>query len=129
MLDYLRFKEIGELITCGDEAQARKLLMEVQSRCIALQDEMKMLRTRLRQMEEILHLARNLYPEHGFYWLKSNGLRLGPFCPRCFDIDGALIKLEKCGPSLGCPYCGELFRKPGASRSNHPRAKILYFCR
>lgn len=130
MLDYLRFKEIGELYARGNAAQARQLLMEVQSRWIALRDELTMLQARLQNMEETLRISHDLIAQHGFYWLKRDGLRLGPFCPRCYDGDGALIRLEKCGAGHGCPYCGELFRKPEpVAPAPAQHARIFYFVR
>lgn len=61
MLDYRRFKEINDLFASGQPEKARRLLMEMQSRCIALRDEMSMLKVRLQTFEDILYLSQNLY--------------------------------------------------------------------
>lgn len=132
MLDYLRFKEINALFASGHTEQARRLLLETQARCLALRDEMRMLKIRLQSLEEALAVARNLYMEHGFYWLRSNGFRQGPFCPRCYGQECILIHLDKMGESLACPYCGEVFRKPAPSPqpdSSAHHARILPFAR
>ena len=42
MLDYRLFKEINDLFAAGRHDKARRLLMEVQSRGIALHDEISL---------------------------------------------------------------------------------------
>lgn len=129
MLDYRRFKDICELFACGKVDQARRLLMEMQSRCLALRDEIAMLKMRLTELEGLLNLAENMYCEHGFYWLSSHGLRQGPFCPRCYEADGALIRLERKSGFLYCPYCSESFEKELSHCQGAGSAKILVFDR
>ena len=109
MLDYRRFREITELFACGKAEQAKFLLMEMQSRYIALRDEMAILKARILTLEESLDLAKNLYSEHGVYWLKAGGLRQGPYCALCYENEGILIKLEKKEHYRACPICGELY--------------------
>lgn len=126
MLDYRKFREICELFASGKSEQARRLLMEMQSRCLGLRDEIAMLKFRIDELETALDLARNMSFESGFYWLMANGLRQGPFCPRCYESDGALIRLESQETGRFCPYCGELFE--AASRGEEWRAgKIIFF--
>jgi hypothetical protein len=105
MLNYRRFKEINNLFAQGQTEKARHQLMEMQSSFIALRDEMNMLKIRVQTFEDILYLAQNLYEENGFYWLKTSGLRQGPFCPRCYENEGGLVRLERGRRGLRCPYC------------------------
>jgi hypothetical protein len=105
MLNYRRFKEINDLFAQGQPEKARQQLMEVQSSFIALRDEINMLKVRVQTFEDILYLARNLYEENGFYWLKTSGLKQGPFCPRCYENEGGIVRLEKNRLGLRCPYC------------------------
>lgn len=134
MLDYRRFKEINDLFASGQPEKARHLLMEVQSRCIALRDEMNMLKIRLQTFEDILYLTQNLYEESGFYWLKTAGVKQGPFCPHCYESEGGLIRLEKTRSGLNCPYCDSSYR--GAARaaragqgSGERQARIIPFAK
>lgn len=111
MLNYRQFKEINELFAQGQNAKARHRLMEVQSHCIALQDEMERLKIRLQTMEDILYLRKNLFEEHGFYWLRTaGGVKQGPFCPHCYELEGGLVRLEKrVDQGLICPYCNSTY--------------------
>lgn len=133
MLDYRRFKEINELFLSGQTEKARHLLMEMQSRCIALRDEMSMLKIRLQTLEDALYLAQNLHEENGFYWLHTSGVRQGPFCPRCYETEGGLVRLEKRKSGLECPYCHALYQTLpppdaiAAGSLNVRQARILPF--
>lgn len=128
MRDYLCFKEINDLLTFGEVELARPLLMEAQSRCIALRAENGMLKLRIRALEDIIILSRNLFLEHGFYWFKTGGMAYGPYCPRCYDSDKILIKLEKQDDRRLCPYCGEVFIKQAQNIIQFgSRATILQF--
>ncbi len=133
MLDYCRFKDINAFFANGQPEKARRLLMEIQSRCIALRDEVDMLKLRLETAEEALYLAAHLFEDNGFYWLDSPNSRQGPFCPRCYKSEGALIRLERSREGLGCPYCNEIYKlqdpdcKTADTRSGH--ARILRFAK
>lgn len=132
MLDYRRFKEINDLFAAGQPEKARHLLMELQSRCIALRDEMERLRGQIRTLEDILYLSKNLSRENGFYWLQTPGVRQGPFCPQCYDTVGALIRLEKTDHALCCPYCGQRHALPHPADirpGNGGMARIIPFIR
>jgi len=95
MLHYRLFKEINDLFASGRDEQARRLLMELQSRSIALHDELHLLQTRLKTMEEAMRLSCNLFRRNGLYWLKAQEVDLGPFCPRCYDHEGGLSSALK----------------------------------
>lgn len=128
MLDYSRFRDINDLFASGQARKARRLLMEMQSRCIALRDEINMLRLRLQTAEDALCLAQNLYEADRFYWLRSPAGPLGPFCPICFNSDGALIKLDRYKQELVCPYCHETWSQTQPKRdADSSHARILRF--
>ena len=129
MLDYRRFKEITELFASGKTEQAKFLLMEMQSRCIAMRDEMAILKARILILEECLDFSKNLCKEKGLYWLKTVGLRQGPYCPRCFDNEEILIKLDKKENCRVCPICGEVYLpvSPSSSLTRPSSPKILHF--
>lgn len=133
MMDYCRFRDINDFFANGQPEKARHLLMEIQSRCIALRDEISMLRLRLQTVEDALYLAQNLFLEKGFYWLKSPGVSQGPFCPRCYEQEGALFRLERVMEHLVCPYCHETFaiatKPPKVEPAMAGPARILRFAR
>lgn len=112
MLDYYSFKEINDLFAQGRAEQGRHRLMEMQSRYIAMRDEVETLRQQVQEFEDILYLSKNLICIGDFYWLKVGSVRQGPFCPNCYQRDGALTRLECHKEHLLCPYCGSVHQRP-----------------
>lgn len=131
MIDYCRFRDINRLFANGQPQKARRLLMEMQSRCIALRDEISLLRLRLQTAEDALFLSENLFADAGLYWLKGQNERQGPFCPSCYESEGALIHLDKFNCELVCPYCHDVFplRTAPTSPPAGAHARILRFAR
>lgn len=106
MLDYERFKLINDLFMQGRGEEARSQLMELQSYCIALRDEMSTLKTQVQEFEDIIFLSKSLHFDRQFYWIKIASVKQGPFCPQCYERDGTLMRLESRRNMLLCPYCG-----------------------
>ena len=76
MCDYGLFKKIDALLAAGHTTGARRLLLELQSRCLAQDDELDLLRTRLQTLEDTVQIQRDLYQRQGLYWLRSQGVSL-----------------------------------------------------
>ncbi|MEG2172708.1 MAG: hypothetical protein RRY29_05550 [Desulfovibrionaceae bacterium] len=138
MLDYYSFKEINDLFAHGHAAQGRQLLMELQSRYIAMRDEMETMKQQVQEFEDILYLSKNLVRVGDFYWLKIGSTRQGPFCPDCYQRDGALTRLECHKDLMCCPYCGSSYQRPplkstetaGKPADTAPRSsRIIQFAR
>ncbi|MCR5563367.1 MAG: hypothetical protein K6F46_08390 [Desulfovibrio sp.] len=137
MLDYHLFKRINDLFEQGKAESARLLLMELQSRHIALRDELDRLKIRLETLEHAVALNRSIFLENGFYWLKiEDGIKQGPFCPHCYDAVGSLIRLENGDTGLRCPCCGTTIEKRGlvvldstSSNSAERKARLIPFAR
>jgi hypothetical protein len=127
MLDYWNFKEIKALFVQGHFEEARRMLMELQARYIALYDEVGVLKKQVQEFEDILFLSHNLRMEGGQYWLRTGSVRHGPFCKPCYDYTGKLIRLENHKSVWRCPYCGLLHsREPAVGQAlavNSPLAR------
>jgi hypothetical protein len=109
MLDYWSFKEINELFVQGHYEEARRILMELQARYIALYDEVSVLKKQIQEFEDILFLSQNLVMEGEQCWLRTGSDRHGPFCKPCYEYTGKLIRLESHTSVWRCPYCGLLY--------------------
>ena len=127
MLDYLKFKKINALLVQGHFEEARRMLVELQARYIALSDEVSVLKKQVQEFEDILFLSHNLRTEGGQYWLWMGSIKHGPFCKPCYDYTGKLIRLESHKNVWRCPYCGVLHsREPvaqAALEANGPLAR------
>ncbi|MDR2489303.1 MAG: hypothetical protein LBD42_07415 [Desulfovibrio sp.] len=109
MLEYHRFKAVGDLFIKGRHEDARLELAELQRRYVTLCDENITCKVQIQEYEDILYLARNLIRDGGFYWLITGSIKQGPFCHACYDRDGLLIRLSGEAGSRFCSYCRESF--------------------
>ncbi len=106
MLNYHRFKEISELFSSGKTDEARRMLMELQSRYLAMHDQVDALKSQVREFEDILYLSKNLEYDGSSFWLKTGKVKQGPFCPECYERDGSLMRMENMHGDLYCNVCG-----------------------
>ena len=111
MLDYYLFKEINDLFLKGKHEEARRQLMDLQARYIALSDENTMLKLQVQEMEDILYLAKNLIFDGFCYWLITGNIKQGPFCQHCYNREGALIRLDTQQDEWVCPICGAVHER------------------
>ena len=64
-------------------------------------------------LKEQLKIKENLKYENNAYWIeREGGQKDGPFCPRCWDKNKELIRLNPCGnPAYcDCPECKNRFQ-------------------
>jgi hypothetical protein len=109
MLDYYRFKKVNDLFMQGKVEEARLELAGLQRRYVALCSENTSFKMQMQEYEDILYLARNLVLEDGFYWLITGNIKQGPFCPKCYDNEGMLMRLAGDPGDRFCTACRESF--------------------
>jgi hypothetical protein len=114
MLCFWTFKEVSELFIRGHCEEARRILMKLQARYIALYDEVHVLKKQVQELEDILFLSQNLTVEGEQYWLRTGSIKHGPFCKPCYEYIGKLVRLESHKSVWRCPYCGLLHSREPA---------------
>jgi len=128
MLDYFLFKQIHDLYQEGKTETAKLVLKDLQEKYIDLNDENMLLKTQVKEYEDILYLAENLEYDGFSYWLKTAGIRQGPFCRSCFDRDSVLIRLHEAGLKWKCLSCGSDYDRRRDERyeirDREPAAKV-----
>mgnify|MGYP006919445300 CR=1 FL=1 len=134
MLEYYHFKEINTLFLEGRHEEAQHLLAEMQARYIAVCDENSLLKTQVRELEDVFFLAKNLIFDGACYWLVTGSIRQGPFCPSCYNREGALIRLDTQNGEWRCPVCDSVHESllsqfaQGSTVRRAPRqAKVIPF--
>lgn len=134
MLEYYHFKEINDLFLKGRHEEARHLLAEMQARYIAVCDENTLLKMQLQELEDVLFLAKNLIFDGSCYWLMTGSIRQGPFCPSCYNREGALIRLDTQNGEWRCPVCNAVYEglfanlTPRSTARRAPKpAKVIPF--
>lgn len=121
MLDYYRFKAVSDLFLQGKVEEARLELAELQRRYVALCDENTTFKMQVQEYEDILYLARNLIMDGEFYWLITGNIKQGPFCPKCYNRDGLLMRLSGEKGDRYCAVCRESF----ISLPKHDKAAVV----
>jgi regulator of replication initiation timing len=94
----------------SDKLDTIRKILEVQQRINDLIDENQWLKKEKDKLYRKLEVWNLLKFEDDAYWLKDmkDGLQ-GPYCPKCYGIEGKLVPLVKNGEQ--CPNCGYTRRK------------------
>ena len=107
------YSEILELIKKGSNLEAQEKIMELREGALELQQENLRLQERINKLEEELNLKRVIQWEAPFYWKVIGGKKDGPFCQRCYDSDGKLIRVQKTGSGWWhCKSCKNTYPEP-----------------
>ena len=105
------YKDIVDLLKKGATVEAQERIMELREAVIKLQDENFELRQQVRQLEEELKIKGQLKFEETVYWLHEHEEKTGPFCPRCYDIEKKLARIQDYGDCWYCVACKQRYDK------------------
>lgn len=93
--------KLAELISALADAKIQ--IAEIQQTIIDKDAE-------LREAKEQLVIKENLKWETPYYWLIKDAKKDGPYCQRCYDKDGKLIRLQDYGDgSWTCKVCDSFY--------------------
>ena len=92
-------KDIYELLKTGATPELQQKLMELREEALALWEENLSLRMRIRELEEHVSRRDEIFFEGDAYWRRhtngnGGGGKEGPFCQKCFDTAGKLVRLQ-----------------------------------
>ncbi len=88
-------KDIYELAKKGATLELQERLIKIREEALSLQEENLKLRARVSELEAALSVRENLSFDGSAYWRSlEEGKREGPYCQRCYDADGKLIRLQ-----------------------------------
>ena len=89
-----------------NNADLYKKLGETQNAVYELVEENRALKEQLREMKAQREINDELQPHGNAYWRTKDDKRDGPFCMRCWDVDGKLVR-ERAGATEGTHFCLE----------------------
>lgn len=87
-------KDVYDLIKKGATIEVQEKLMSLREEALSLQEENLELRQRLSDIEAHVAAVEELSFDGRVYWRDLDGGQEGPFCQRCFDVDGRSIRLQ-----------------------------------
>jgi hypothetical protein len=95
-------KEVASIAQQIDNLELVKRIMELQQQVFAQQDENRALIEEVRTLRAKLETRDQLAFRKNAYWRGEEG----PFCSRCFDAEGLVVRLiVQQGYSPKCPKC------------------------
>lgn len=82
---------------------------------------------RIHEMERQLKVKSTLIYEPPAYWTEENGRRDGPFCQRCYDAEGKLVRLQESNGvrALACRSCSSAYRTDAGKRADEADAAAI----
>ncbi|MEM7430690.1 MAG: hypothetical protein AAF351_02000 [Pseudomonadota bacterium] len=87
-------KDLYELLSKGATIELQEQLMQLRAEALEIQEENLELRQRVSQLEREANESQEMEFKGEVYWRAlTDGDRDGPFCQRCFDVDGRPVRL------------------------------------
>jgi antitoxin component of RelBE/YafQ-DinJ toxin-antitoxin module len=98
-------------------------LFYIREELLRVQDENQDLKKQIKELEENLDLKSKMKWKVPFYWLEENDKEDGPFCQKCYDTDGKLIRVQGgSNDKWFCYACKSTFYGPDYK---HPQPKMI----
>jgi hypothetical protein len=104
-------KTVFELVKKGSTIDLQENLVRLREQAVELQEENVTLRTRISDLERQVALRRDIQFDGELYWIvTAPDKREGPFCQKCYDSEGKLIRLldgtkRNIGTEWVCSQC------------------------
>lgn len=101
-----------------------KLVWELLKRIFKYIKRIKHLEEENKKLKEALEIKEKLIFENDAYWINKNRGKDGPFCTRCYDVEGRKVRLQQWyNPAYyECPECHNRVKaRPGLDSSEFSR--------
>jgi len=98
------FKDVLKIADAANNFELYKKVVELQTSVLALQEENQALKERIREIENRNDIAGRLHVKDNAYYLNDGKQLDGPYCMRCWDVDGKLVR-ERLGATPGTHFC------------------------
>jgi hypothetical protein len=114
MVSLPSYTEIVALLKKGATLEAQERIMELREKALELQEENLSLRETVARLQRATELDRELTFDGDVYWRGKEQTKDGPFCPRCRDVKGLLVRIHKDGPGWFCCECNLHYGEHGS---------------
>ena len=104
-------KELFDLAKKADNIEIQQRVLDLQSDMLELQNEHQAVMRENEALKAARQLDSELIIRENAYWRDdAPETRQGPFCTKCYDVDGKLIRLKiREDHAQRCPSCGGFF--------------------
>ena len=100
------FKDLFKVADTVNNIELYKKLSELQTAVYTLEEENRSLKERLRERDARQNIAGQMRARDNAYYREDGGSVDGPFCMRCWDVDGKLVR-DRLGATPGTHFCAE----------------------
>ena len=98
-------------------AELADALVEAKLNLVGAKEEISLLKEQIREIKQINDYRKNITLKKGLYYFNEpvEGRALGPYCPRCLDVDDRLViitKISSASNKLGnyqCQNCKAIY--------------------
>ena len=90
-------KSIASLIKKAGNMELYEKMINLRGEILHLEEENLQLKKDLKKLKKDQDIKNNTVYEKPYYWLKKGDDKDGPYCQKCYDDDGKLIRLQGSG--------------------------------
>ena len=98
-------------------------LADAKLQIVSVQDVVAEKDKTIKELEQQLDLKAKMKFERPFYWIQDGEERDGPYCQKCYDSEGKLVRLQQraSGTEWDCLECGIYYQGPGYTPPDYNR--------
>lgn len=108
-------KTIGSTLQKANKIEEYAQILEVQQQLLDMQKQIQDLESANRKLKEQIEIRDSLSIDRGAYWRLVGEEKAGPYCTRCYDVDGKLVRLTVTDRGrywATCPNCKSMAEDP-----------------
>ncbi|HXU92477.1 MAG TPA: hypothetical protein VFP33_02350 [Gallionella sp.] len=98
-------QEIANLVKKLGNVDLYRKIVELEGEIIELTGQNHLLMEKVRELEQAMKIKEALIFSRNVYWLENEESRDGPYCPRCYDVNGKLVRLQPWDDTWACFEC------------------------
>ncbi len=102
-------KELADLIQKLGNVELYRKIVELEGQIIDLTRQNHGLSEQVRELQQQLTIKGQIRYEKQVYWLEDGASKDGPYCQRCYDVQGKLVRLQPWEGAWTCYDCKNTF--------------------
>lgn len=111
MAVFEELKSIASILREADKIPQYEQILSIQEKLLEMQNKIFGLESENRELKEKINLEQKLHFERNAYWIINGDEKIGPYCTKCKDSEGKMIRMRVAKYAFGwalCPNCKEL---------------------
>lgn len=112
MAIYEVLKDVAKALKEADKIELYSKILDVQQQLMDMQNRIQEITEENLKLKNEINKKHSLIPRGEVYFLlKDDGNEDGPFCAKCQDVDGKLVRMNEWHPGEKfCPNCRNAYK-------------------